>query len=64
MACESPLFEWQSESHESTIADVALYGYTHLAGEDGAGMDLKPYPNVLSWLERVKAQPGHVTLMQ
>ena len=47
-----------------TIADVALYGYTHLAGEDGAGMDLKPYPNVLAWLERVKAQPGHVTLMQ
>lgn len=47
-----------------TIADVALYGYTHLAGEDGAGMDLTPYPHVRAWLERVKAQPGHVTLMQ
>lgn len=47
-----------------TIADVALYAYTHLAGDDGAGMDLKPYPNVVAWLARVKAQPGHVTLMQ
>lgn len=47
-----------------TIADVALYAYTHLAGDEGAGMDMTPYPHVRAWLDRVKAQPGHVTLMQ
>ena len=43
-----------------TIADIALYAYTHVAGEDG--FDLAPYPAVRAWLERVRAQPGHVPI--
>ena len=41
-----------------TIADVAVYAYTHVAGE--AGIDLRPYPAVRAWLERVAAQPGFI----
>jgi glutathione S-transferase len=41
-----------------TIADIALYAYTHVAPE--GGHDLTPYPNVRSWLVRVAAQPGNV----
>ncbi len=43
-----------------TIADIALYAYTHVADE--GGFDLSRYPAVLSWLGRVAAQPGHVTI--
>jgi glutathione S-transferase len=43
-----------------TIADIALYAYTHVAPE--GGFDLEPYPAVRAWLERVAAQPGHITL--
>lgn len=43
-----------------TVADIALYAYTHCA-PDGA-FDLQPYPQVRAWLERVRAQPGHVPL--
>jgi len=39
-----------------TIADIALYAYTHVAPE--GGFDLEPYPGVRTWLERVAAQPG------
>jgi glutathione S-transferase len=41
-----------------TIADIAVYGYTHRADE--AGLELEPYPNVRAWLARVEAQPGYV----
>ena len=41
-----------------TIADIAIYGYTHLAHE--AGIDLGPYANVCAWLERVEQQPGYM----
>lgn len=41
-----------------TIADIALYAYTHVAGE--GGFDLAAYPGVLAWLDRVRGQPGHV----
>ena len=41
-----------------TIADIALYAYTHVAHE--GGHDLAPYPNVRSWLGRVAARPGYV----
>jgi glutathione S-transferase len=41
-----------------TIADIALYAYTHVAHE--GGHDLAPYPNVRSWLARIAAQPGYV----
>jgi glutathione S-transferase len=43
-----------------TVADIALYAYTHCA-RDG-GFDLQPFPQVRAWLERVRAQPGHVPL--
>ena len=43
-----------------SIADVALYAYTHMAG-DGE-FDLAPYPHVRSWLERIAGEPGHVTM--
>ncbi len=41
-----------------TIADMALYGYTQVAGE--GGFDLSQYPAVTAWLVRVAAQPGYV----
>ncbi len=43
-----------------TIADIALYAYTHVAHE--GGFDLGPHPAVRAWLERVAAQPGHVPI--
>lgn len=43
-----------------TIADIALYAYTHVAEE--AGFDLTVRPATRAWLERVKAQPRHVPI--
>ena len=43
-----------------TIADIALYAYTHVADE--GGFDLGPYPGIRAWLARVAAQPGHVPM--
>jgi glutathione S-transferase len=43
-----------------TIADIALYAYTHVAHE--GGFELEQYPAIRVWLERVAAQPGHVTI--
>lgn len=43
-----------------TIADIALFAYTHVAPE--GGFELEPYPAVRAWLERVAAQPGHVAI--
>jgi glutathione S-transferase len=40
-----------------TIADIALYAYTHVA--DQGGFDLSPFPSIRAWLDRVRAQPGH-----
>jgi len=42
------------------IADIALYAYTHVAGE--GGFDLGRYPAVGRWLERVRSQPGHIAI--
>jgi glutathione S-transferase len=44
-----------------TIADIALYAYTHVAEE--GGFDLKPYPALRAWLARVAAQPRHIPIM-
>ena len=41
-----------------SIADIAVYGYTHRAHE--AGIDLTPYTAVVAWLGRVEAQPGYI----
>ena len=43
-----------------TIADIALYAYTHVADE--AGIELENYPAIGRWLERVAAAPGHVAI--
>jgi glutathione S-transferase len=43
-----------------TVADIALYAYTHVAHE--GGFELEDYPSVRAWLERVAAQPRHVTI--
>ena len=43
-----------------TVADIALYAYTHVAGE--GGFDLAAYPGVSAWLARVAALPGHVAI--
>ena len=42
------------------IADIALFAYTHCA-RDG-GFDLGAYPNIVTWLDRVRAQPGFVPM--
>jgi glutathione S-transferase len=43
-----------------TIADIALYAYTHVADE--GGFDLAPFGAVRAWLDRVAAQPGHMAI--
>jgi glutathione S-transferase len=43
-----------------SIADIALYAYTHMAAE--GGFDITGYGNVRAWLARVAAQKGHVPL--
>jgi len=43
-----------------SIADIALYAYTHVADE--GGFDLGRYHAVNAWLDRVKDQPGHVPI--
>jgi glutathione S-transferase len=43
-----------------TIADIALYAYTHAADE--GGFSLEPYPHIRAWLERVASEPGHVPI--
>ncbi len=43
-----------------SVADIALYAYTHCAGD--GGFDLGAYPSVRAWLERVRGQPRHVKL--
>ena len=41
-----------------TVADIAIYGYAHVAGE--AGVDLSAFPAVEAWCVRVAAQDGYV----
>ncbi|MDH4654237.1 glutathione S-transferase family protein [Pseudomonas sp. JS3066] len=41
-----------------SIADIALYAYTHVAHE--GGFDLSGYPAILAWLDRVASHPRHV----
>ncbi|MEX2408252.1 MAG: glutathione binding-like protein, partial [Rhodovibrionaceae bacterium] len=43
-----------------SIADIALYAYTHVADE--GGYDLAPYPAVRAWLDRVAGQPQHIPI--
>jgi glutathione S-transferase len=43
-----------------SIADIALYAYTHVADE--AGMDLARHPATVAWLARVRAQDRHIPI--
>ena len=53
---EAPFFAGQAIS----VADIALYAYTHVAEE--GGFDLGGYPSVIAWLRRVESDPGHVPM--
>ena len=44
-----------------SIADIALYAYTHVAHE--GGFDLAPYPAVQAWLQRVASHPKYVAML-
>ncbi|MFY1663775.1 glutathione S-transferase family protein [Pseudomonas sp. Pseu.R1] len=44
-----------------SIADIALYAYTHVAHQ--GGFDLSQFPAIQAWLERVKEQPGYVGML-
>lgn len=43
-----------------TIADIALFAYTHVAHE--GGFDLSGYPGVRAWVDRVRARPGFLSI--
>jgi glutathione S-transferase len=43
-----------------SIADIALYAYTHVAHE--GQVDLSPYPAIRAWLGRVKSEPRHISM--
>ena len=51
---EAPWFAGDAYS----VADIALYAYTHVAGD--GDFDLTPYPRVRDWLGRVASLPRHV----
>ena len=53
---ETPFFAGPAIS----VADIALYAYTHVAEE--GGFDLGGYPSVIAWLRRVESDPGHVPM--
>ena len=44
-----------------SLADICLFAYTHVAGD--ADFDLKRYPRVIEWVERVKGQPRYVPML-
>jgi len=60
------VMQWHLAKHDwfaagqYSIADIALYGYTHCAAE--GGFELSAYPAVRAWLARVAAQSGHIPL--
>lgn len=41
-----------------TIADISLYGYTHVAHE--GGFNLSEYPAIQQWVARIQALPHYV----
>ncbi len=43
-----------------TLADIALYAYSHVM--EGGGFDRREYPAVWGWLDRVEGLPGHVSI--
>ncbi|MCE0494186.1 glutathione S-transferase family protein [Vibrio salinus] len=47
--------------HQLTIADIALYAYTHVAHE--GGFDLSLYPNIQAWCKRIREREGYVGMV-
>jgi glutathione S-transferase len=45
-----------------SVADIALYAYTHVAGE--GGFDLAGYPALRRWLDRIASEPRHIPITQ
>ncbi|HET6565653.1 MAG TPA: glutathione S-transferase family protein [Xanthomonadales bacterium] len=45
-----------------TVADIALYAYTHVAGE--GGFDLSAYPGIRQWMKRLQALPGWLPMAE
>ena len=45
---------------QMTIADISLYGYTHVAPEGGYG--LTDFPYIMAWIKRVREHPKHVKM--
>jgi glutathione S-transferase len=43
-----------------SIADIALYAYTHVADE--GGFDLGRFPAIGAWMERVRTLPGYIPI--
>ena len=44
-----------------SIADIALYAYTHVAHEGGFSLD--DYPKVRTWIDKVSSQSGHIQMV-
>ncbi len=57
---DSHLAEQDYFASQYSLADIALYAYTHVADE--ADFSLDPYANIRSWIERVENQPGFVAM--
>lgn len=51
--------EWMA-GDRATLADIALFPYTHVAEEGGFG--LEDYPQVCRWIEQVRKLPGFVAM--
>lgn len=43
-----------------SLADITLFAYAHIA--DMGGIDFDKYPNIISWLQRIKSKPKFVTM--
>ena len=43
-----------------TIADIALFAYTHVSHDGGFPLD--DFSKIRAWLERVKTQPGYISM--
>lgn len=43
-----------------TIADIALYSYSHMA--DQGGFDMSQFPHIKAWCDRVQSQPNHIQI--
>lgn len=43
-----------------SLADIALFAYTHVAGE--GGFDLSLYPHIQAWIERLRALPRFIAM--